>query len=51
MKKEGVSGKNLTIGFTGYVGVAEAKLHTKIAASKKESNFHDLLQSGWKGRN
>ena len=52
MKKEGVWGKDLFIGKNGYVivGTSFLSLHLKIAAYKKDSNFHELLQSSWKGQ-
>ena len=53
MKKEGVWGKELFIGKDGYVTVGRdfaSLLHTKLAASKKDSDFHNLLEAGWEGQ-
>jgi hypothetical protein len=52
MKKEGLWGKGFFIGTNRYVvaGTDFKSLHLKIASSKKHSDFHDLLLSGWKGK-
>jgi hypothetical protein len=44
--------KSLVIGKYGYavVGTDFKSLHLKIASSKKHSDFHDLILSGWKGK-
>ena len=53
MKKAEVWGKPMAIGRDGYVclnGSEHQKLHCKLAASKKDDNFHDLLKVGWTGK-
>lgn len=50
MISAGIWGKKLTIGKRGYVTVGtnfSKVVHTIVAASRKDSDFHDLLQSGY----
>ena len=52
MKKEGLWGKPLSIGAYGYVvaGTSFIYIPHKIAASRKDSDFFNLLQLRWKGK-
>jgi hypothetical protein len=48
MKKEGLWSKILSIGQRGYViAGCFVAIHSKIAASRKCSDFQDLLENGW----
>ena len=52
MKRIGIWDKNLTVGKHGYVlvGTNYTKAHVKMAESKRDSDFHNLLELGWEGQ-
>ncbi|KAJ3130607.1 hypothetical protein HK100_007873, partial [Physocladia obscura] len=52
MKKLGIAEK-MSVGKRGYVIIGkrlEMKLHTLLAAPKKDLDFHSLLEKSWKGK-